>query len=966
MANASEEKPGLRTLSLHSDVALVRNVVENAFVPTFLADADGHLAYANRAFAELLGYRPEELVGFGFKEIVHPDDAPAARAQMTDLLARKIDGYRAERRYLRKNGDAIWVLASAAALTDEKTGAMRHLTVQAIDIDGQKRAEAELIQNENRWNSALEAAGQGVWEHNYLNKTAFYSRMWRLMRGFAPDDAFEESMDDWLSRVHPDDRERVRSLTLQQDSGEIAYCAFEYREWHREGHYIWIQSRGGPVAWFADGKPLRIVGTDTDITSLKKTEEELQFANTLLMTQMETSPDSILVVDADTKIISFNRRFAEMWGIPVDVLRGEDDAPVLAAVTSSMLDPQAFIARVQYLYAHPEAEGHDELETNDGRVIDRHTAALRSSGGQYLGRIWFFRDVTEDIRMAKEKELQSFRFEAALNNMTQGLCMFDRENRLVVSNRQYAQMYGISPEDIRSGMPLDDLLDAGNQPIGGGNAFVANRLATAAEGEAAAFVVELADGRTISVRHQPLAGGGWVATHEDITEQRRNQARVQHLARHDALTDLPNRVLFQEHMEEVNLRIQKGEIISVLCIDLDGFKSVNDSLGHAIGDAVLKDASNRLREITRDIDMVARLGGDEFAIVEGRLEQLEDAAILAGRIVKAMAQPFDVEGHHIVIGASVGIAVAPLDGSDGDILMKNADLALYRAKQDGRGTYHFYEKSLDAVLQERRSMETALRSALPGNQFRLVFQPLLNLAENRVCAFEALLRWEHPVRGYMHPAQFIPIAEESGLIVPIGEWVLREACTAAAAWPGDISVAVNLSPVQFRKNRNLVDQVKAALSGSGLRADRLEVEITETVLLADSENALEILRQLKDLGVKIAMDDFGTGYSSLSYLRRFPFDKIKIDQSFVQESSSSPDSLAIVKAMIGLGHSLGMTTTAEGVETEAQLSMIRDQGCTEVQGFLLSAPLPATAVSELLSRFGTKGAAEAMRSRDAG
>ncbi len=263
-------------------------------------------------------------------------------------------------------------------------------------------------------------------------------------------------------------------------------------------------------------------------------------------------------------------------------------------------------------------------------------------------------------------------------------------------------------------------------------------------------------------------------------------------------------------------------------------------------------------------------------------------------------------------------------------------------------------------------METSLRSALPGNEFRLVFQPLLNLAENRVCSFEALLRWEHPEHGYMQPSQFIPVAEESGLIVPIGAWVLREACMAAARWPGDVGVSVNLSPVQFRKNRNLVEHVKAALSSSGLRAERLEVEITETVLLADNESALQTLRQLKDLGVRVAMDDFGTGYSSLSYLRRFPFDKIKIDQSFVQDSSSSADSLAIVKAVIGLGRSLGMTTTAEGVETEAQLSMIRDQGCTEVQGFLLSAPLPASAVSELLSRFGARDAPGAMRSRETG
>jgi diguanylate cyclase (GGDEF)-like protein/PAS domain S-box-containing protein len=968
MAIAKRQKPSNPTLPFSSGGALLRNVVENAAIPTFVADPDGIVVYANRAFAELLGYEPQELPGLSQSDIIHPDEMPSARAQALDLAARKTDRYSAERRYLRKNGEPIWVLASAAALIDEETGTLSHLTVQVIDIDRLKRVEAELVATERRWNSALEAGGQGVWEVDLRTDKVFYSRMWRLIRGFGPDEEVDGSSEGWLGRIHPDDRERIAAITARQDTGEIPYTAFEYRERHRAGHYIWILSRGRPVEWFPDGRPSLVIGTDTDITSLKIAEEQLQFANTLLTTQMECSPDGILVVDAGSKITSFNRRFAEMWGIPLDVFHAGDDLPVLKAVTAAMLDPQAFLARVQYLYEHPEIEAQDRLETTDGRFIDRRTGVLRTARGDFLGRVWFFRDITEEVRLARQEELQNVRFAAALNNMTQGLCMFDRDKRLVVSNRRYAEIYKIRPQDVQIGMPLEELLDqrlkAGNEPIGGGNAFVANRLATVAEGEPAAFVVEMVDGRTMSIRHQPLADGGWVATHEDITEQRRNQARIQHLARHDALTDLPNRVLFQEHMEEVSTRIQKGEIVSVLCIDLDGFKGVNDTLGHAIGDAVLKDAGKRLREIARDIDMVARLGGDEFAIVEGRLEQPEDAAMLAGRVVKTMAQPFEVEGHHILIGASVGIAVAPLDGIAGDVLMKNADLALYRAKDDGRGNYHFYERGLDAALQERRSMETAMRSALPGGEFRLVFQPLLNIEDNRVCSFEALLRWNHPQRGYLHPSQFIPIAEESGLIVPIGEWVLREACLAAASWPDDVGVAVNLSPIQFRKNRNLVEHVKAALSRSRLRPDRLEVEITESVLMADNENTLLVLQQLKDLGVKIAMDDFGTGYSSLSYLRRFPFDKIKIDQSFIRDSSSSADSLAIVKAVIGLGHSLGLTTTAEGVETEAQLRMIREQGCTEVQGFLFSPPLPAAAVGELLSRFGSAGTGNTMRSTD--
>jgi diguanylate cyclase (GGDEF)-like protein len=446
-----------------------------------------------------------------------------------------------------------------------------------------------------------------------------------------------------------------------------------------------------------------------------------------------------------------------------------------------------------------------------------------------------------------------------------------------------------------------------------------------------------------------------VATHLDVTEQRRTEARIRHLARHDALTGLPNRILFLEHMELAQLRIQRGEHMAVLCIDLDHFKAVNDTLGHSCGDAVLVRVAERMRDCCRQADIVARLGGDEFAVVLGPLEKPEDAAIVAGHIIKAISDPFTVNEDLVQIGASVGIAVAPNDGTDTDTLMKNGDLALYRAKREGRGAYHFFEPGMDAALQARRAIEMGLRLALARGELELVFQPQISLQQHRVCGCEALLRWNHPERGRISPAEFIPVAEETGLIVPIGEWVLKEACKAAAGWPETMHVAVNLSAMQFR-SRHLVQQVVSALAGAGLPASRLELEVTESLLLADTEATLETLHQLRTLGVRISMDDFGTGYSSLSYLRSFPFDKIKIDQSFVQNLSSEDGSRSIVKAVIGLGHSLGIATTAEGVETPAQLRLVREEGCTEVQGFLFSPPLSASSVTELFARIGEEGA----------
>jgi diguanylate cyclase (GGDEF)-like protein len=417
------------------------------------------------------------------------------------------------------------------------------------------------------------------------------------------------------------------------------------------------------------------------------------------------------------------------------------------------------------------------------------------------------------------------------------------------------------------------------------------------------------------------------------------------MARHDALTNLPNRFLLQDNMEQALFR---GDRLAVMFLDLDRFKSVNDSLGHSIGDALLCAVTERLQRIVSAGDTVARLGGDEFAVVQSYASPAS-ASELAGKIIEALVDPFDVLGHQMVIGTSIGIAMAPTDGKVPDQLLRNADMALYRAKADGRGTYHFFQPEMDAQMQERRRLELDLRKALIANQFELYYQPLVDAGSREVSGFEALLRWNHPERGIIGPDDFIPIAEEIGLVVPLGDWVLKQACRDATHWPAKLTVAVNLSAAQFR-NPMLPLSVVSALGQSGLAAARLELEITESVLLQDDRAVLDALHQFRGLGVRICMDDFGTGYSSLSYLRSFPFDKIKIDRSFVNELGRKPDCAAIIRAVMQLGSSLGMITTAEGVETEQQFDILRAEGCMQLQGFLFSKPVPGAEIPLLLAQ----------------
>ncbi len=557
---------------------------------------------------------------------------------------------------------------------------------------------------------------------------------------------------------------------------------------------------------------------------------------------------------------------------------------------------------------------------------------------------------TMDRRAKGALHRQKVLLDTALENMSQGLCMYDADGRILLFNERYMTMMGRTGVELTGRLLLDVLreLQAAGRWEGNPDEFFVRLLGEVRSGQSVKRIIDQFD-RKIRIVTQPMKGGGWVATFEDITDWQRVQEQIFHMARHDALTNLPNRTLFREQLEKALHGTSRDDQLAVLCLDLDHFKEVNDSLGHPIGDALLAEVACRLREAIGQDDVVARLGGDEFAIVQFcRNREASAAAALAGRVVETVSAPYQIEGHQIVIGTSIGISLAPVDGQNPDELLKNADLALYRAKADGRGTYRFFEAGMDARAQARRMLEMDLRLALQRHEFEVYYQPICDLASGETVVFEALVRWNHKLRGLIAPSHFIPIAEETGLIVKLGDWVLRRACMDAATWSKAAAVAVNLSPVQF-KNPNLVDSVKAALQASHLPAHRLELEITESVLLQNSETTRAILHELRGLGVKISLDDFGTGYSSLSYLRSFPFDKIKIDRSFVNELATRNDSMAIIRAVTGLGRSLGITTTAEGVENEAQLELLRREGCTQAQGYLFSQPRPGAEVEGMLS-----------------
>jgi diguanylate cyclase (GGDEF)-like protein len=672
---------------------------------------------------------------------------------------------------------------------------------------------------------------------------------------------------------------------------------------------------------------------------MEREVEQRRSAQGRLADAVQCSQEGVIVVDVNDCIVLANAQAADFLGVRPDLL--EPGTPL------ARLEPalQGATEVADILIRHID----DVQATGDILMADGRWLRMSRSPTHDGGFIVLCSDISQLKTQEKSLRESNTLLDAALENMSQGLCLIDAQGRFEVFNRRYLEIFKLPADRIKPGISAKEVLeiaiDCGHWPDKTADELLAERAQRFQESPRGPHLCEFTDGRVVSCHYTPTEDGRWVATYEDVTERRQAEAKIMHMARHDALTNLPNRVLFKDKMEQA---LARGDTLAVMFLDLDRFKGVNDSLGHSIGDALLCAVTERLQRVVSGADTVARLGGDEFAIVQSKASPSQ-ASELAAQIIDALVEPFDVRGHQVIIGTSIGIALAPNDGTEPDQLLRNADMALYRAKAEGRGSYHFFQKEMDAQMQERRRLELDLRRALAAEQFELHYQPLVDIAAGDVSGFEALLRWNHPEHGMVAPDIFIPLAEEIGLIVPLGDWVLKQACRDAVNWPENLTVAVNLSAAQFRCP-TLALSVMSALGQTGLAASRLELEITETVLLQENPAVLDALHQFRELGVRICMDDFGTGYSSLSYLRSFPFGKIKIDRSFIRELGKENDCVAIIRAVMRLGSSLGMVTTAEGVETEQQLEILRSEGCMQAQGYLFSKARPASEIPQMLQQ----------------
>ncbi|EHM00471.1 PAS domain S-box protein [Acetobacteraceae bacterium AT-5844] len=927
--------------ALRENQERLSNLIEQAAVGIAQTDLRGYLLLVNDRFCEIVGREREALLGMRMQDITHPDDR-MGNISLFRRLAETGQPFSLEKRYVRPDGLVVWV-SNYVSATRDPLGDPQFMVAIVQDITERKQAEAALSESEIHYQHATELSPHIPWIADPDGQIVEVSPQANSVLGVP----FEElAGQGWLRLVHPDDLQTAEVTWAEAlRSGERLDMEFRARQ--ADGGYRWVRSRAAPRR-NAQGCIVRWYGTMEDVHDRKQAEASLAESEAAFRLLFHSNPVPMWVYDQATlNLLETNDAAEQAYGW---------SRTALLSMTVLDLAPADQHERLRQAIAEPRCgrriSGPWKITRarGDVRLVEASSYSIDFSGRPaVLVAAW---DITERLRMeeALRESEENHRYTIELSPQIPWVA--DASGETIAISPRWSQIMGMPPDK-----PFGDGWLAALHPddLPGMKAAWSHAVSSGEPQDVEARF-RVADGSYRWFRSRAAARRDktgrvirWYGTDEDVHERKLAEQQVAHMAYHDPLTDLANRRLFYQQLEQALAELRPGEYLAVHCIDLDYFKTVNDSLGHIAGDALLRQAADRLRGCIPGGSLVARIGGDEFAIIQAGIKVPDDAAALARRITKLLDKDFQIDGQRAVAGASVGIALITEGGTAPEEVARKADIALYRAKADGRGTFRFFERSMDEEVRRKQELRIGLRSALEHGELELHFQPLVGIEAGEVTCFEALLRWRHPEHGMISPAEFVPIAEETGMIVPMGEWVLRTACHEAARWPQPIRVAVNLSPIQFR-NPGLLRAMTSALAESGLEAGRLELEITESVLLNDDQPNHEVLHELSRLGTRIVLDDFGTGFSSLSYVLRFPIDKIKIDRSFVTGLPDRRESEAVISAVVSMSRSLGISVTAEGVETAGQLEALRRLGCNDAQGYLFSRPVRAAEVAALVDK----------------
>ncbi len=931
-----------------------RDLFEKSPDPCWIINEDNLFMLCNQAAADLLGYDSIAELAATHPSRLSPEIQPDGRtsfehanAMMARAHAQGV--HRFEWTHQRKNGECFPVEVTLAHI---EFAGHKQLYCVWRDISARKATEEKLRVSEERFAFAMAGANDGLWDWNLLTNEVYYSPRWCTMLGYQPDE-LPATLDTWGQLVHPADKDRTLAHVTAYLNGETERYEAEFRMRHKAGAEVVILARARMVLKH-DGQPIRLVGTHVDITERKQTEQALRTALSVQQATLESTADGILVVADNGKWSAYNQKFIDIWQIPAEIMASGDDQQALSHVLSQLADPQAFIDKVLALYAAPEATSFDLIKFKDGRFFERYSTAQKI-GEQIVGRVWSFRDVTErhlaELRLRESEE----KYRGIFDDSVAAIYVFDNDKRFIDSNQAGLELLGYSRDELlRLRIPDVDADHGAVQPahrhlLSGGRIVNFEHRLVRKDGQ---IITVLNNSKDLTDDAGEVIG--MQSTLLDITERKRAEEQIQQLAYYDYLTGLPNRRLFRDRLvQEIKWADRNHTGLALLYIDLDRFKEINDTLGHDKGDQLLIEATGRIQQHVRKTDSFARLGGDEFIILLPQHEESANIDRVVQSVLQDLSTPFDLgDGDQGHISCSIGIVLYPQDAANVDELLRHADQAMYAAKSKGRNGFSYFTRKMQAEAERKVSLTNDLRQALAAQQLEVYYQPIVEAHSGRIVKAEALLRWHHPTLGMLSPCVFIPLAEESGLIIEIGEWVFMEALRTLLAWRDStgqlIPMSVNKSPVQFiRAERH--PWLEHYLS-STLPENSITVEITESLLLSDSNRVKDELDYFRQQGIEVSIDDFGTGFSALSYLNRFHIDYLKIDRSFVQDITTQASSRALTEAIIIMAHKLGIRTIAEGVETEAQRDILLEMGCDYLQGFLYSRPITASAFQALLTQ----------------